>query len=176
VELFRGALVKLKATANRKWRVVGCGPKGRVELVELSGKQRLSVAEKAVSIHLIQKVRVASIDGPSNQLVAASSAPSGPGNIVILDDRLAPPRARWLLDDECFRVQGLEDAVYESVRRQLPNDEARRAGLAGRGVATVMAAEMVRRALEAVQSLGNAAVEVRPGNGDRCAGGGRPAS
>ena len=56
------------------------------------------------------------------------------------------------MDDECFRLQGHEGPTYEAVLQQVPDDELQRAGLAGCGVATVVAAEAARRALEAAEA------------------------
>ena len=74
---------------------------------------------------------------------------------------MTPPIVRRLLDDECFRLQGHEWPTYEAVLRQAPGDEVRRAGLAGRGVAAVVAAEAARLQMDTAVR--------RPG--DRCAGG-----
>jgi hypothetical protein len=96
--------------------------------------------------------------------VAASAAPGGAGNNLILDHRIGPEVVRPLLPDECFRLQGHSEAVRAAVEHLVPNDDQRQAGLAGRGVAEALAAEVARRAVIAVAR--DATVP-----GDRCGGG-----
>ena len=71
---------------------------------------------------------------------------------------------RALLPDECFRLQDHGDEVQRTVEELAPGQGQRKAGLAGRGVLTVIAAEVARRVAEAV---GQGASDPE----DRCEGG-----
>ena len=166
--LFRGALVQLSGSGSdgqKKCRLkYREGAEGLLELTSVGGRTTVKVGPNRVRHHLTQRGAVVSIDGVGELPVAASAAPGGAGNNLILDYRIGPQAVRPLLSDECFRLQGHSEAGRAAVEHLVPNDDQRQAGLAGRGVAEALAAEVARRAAIAVARDATAP-------GDRCGGG-----
>jgi len=172
--LFPGALVVLRDTGTTRWRVQRAGGDGLLAVTTVGGRESREVGTGLVRQHLVQWARVLSPNGVANPVLVASLAPAGPGASVLLDDRLEAPFFRALLDDECFRLQGHKDDVYNMVLEAVPTEVARRSGLAGRGVAAPITAEAVERAAASLvrQSQFRAAhVKTQSADGDRCGGG-----
>jgi len=92
---------------------------------------------------------VVSLHGTAFPVAAGGKVPAGPGNNLVLDDRMSPHRARPLLYDEICRLQGHPQVVIDELRRLLPHDIVHQERLAGRGPARAAAAVAEQRVLEA---------------------------
>ena len=148
--LFNGSIVKL-GHSHLRWRVLELEDSEDVGLglVACRGTERRTAKTYEIARHLLEWAQVVTLDGTAFPVAAAGKGPAGPGNNLVLDDRMSPHQIRPLLFDEICRLQGHPQVVVDELERLLPHDIARRAGLAGRGPARTAAEAAVLRALEA---------------------------
>jgi len=173
--LFKGSIIKV-AGSHLRWRVLMLDEGEDIELVACRGAERRTVKMNEIAKHLPQWAQVISLHGTAFPVAVGGKGPAGPGNNLVLDDRMSPHRVRSLLVDEICRLQGHPQVVIDELGRLLPHDSAQQARLAGRGPARAAAAVAVQRVLEtsAPERLSDGPDRKRASavvNIDRCSGG-----